>query len=340
MEITKSTTRIKISDIFITKERPERDGIEDLASSIETSGYLIHPPILYKDEQGRLLVAAGRRRIRAFEFLKREYIDAFVFDLQPTEVEIIRIEENLRRQELTPFERARHVREIYEIYRRLNIIPKKEKKGPGRPTKGISDAIEKAAKVVGRSQATVRRDLKVAEISKNASEMITGTKIEENQDLLLRIAQQPKETHLRIVSSLQSGLTFEESLRRLDRQELKGHDWPDDYNDIFIHLRKELFFLANKIRGEYNKNFNIIYKHQGKKHKNQIARTAERIKRIYQEMIAILELSIPQGPCPYCEFKGCEKCSFDGYADKELLVDAEKEGIEIKKYYFDTGKQK
>lgn len=323
---------VKLADIFITKEREEIDGIDGLADSIGKLGYFIHLPIVYKDEKGRILVAAGRRRLRAAEKLGWEFVDVDMRELTPVEVDIIRIEENLKRQELTEFQRAKNVREIFEIYRRT-FGAKKQTGKPGRPNEGKTEAMKKAAEKIGVSESTIKKQLKIANISKNAVDLIVGTKLEDNQDILYRIAQQPKESHLKLVHGLQNGLTFEETLRRLEKSELKGHDWPDDFNDTFTNHRKELLFLINKIKGELNKNYSILAKYKEKPRRNQIYRTAQRMKTLYEEIIAELTLALPFGPCPYCSFKGCENCLQDGYAIKDLLIAAQKEGIEIKVYF-------
>jgi len=324
--------KTKISDIYVTKEREEIDGIEPLAQSISQAGRLIEPVILYRDEKNRILVAAGRRRIRALEMLKWEYVDAIFCTQQ--EAELIRIDENLRRQELTAFQRAKSIRERVEILKRMGIGVGKNEGKRGRPPGGKTEAIKRAARDIGASVSTIKRELQIADISKNASEKIAGTKLENDKMMLVRIAQQPKEKHLRLVDAIQSGETFEEAMRKLESKELKGQEWPDDFNDIFIYNRRELFFLISKIKGELNRNYSILSKYKGKPHRNQIYQAAVKMREFYEEIIANLLLAIPTGPCPYCDFKGCEKCLFDGYAPKGLLITAEEEGIMVKKYYF------
>jgi ParB-like chromosome segregation protein Spo0J len=325
--------KVNIEDIFITKEEPDTNKIIPLiAASVKELGFFIHPPALYRDDKGRLLIAAGRKRVRAAQSLGWKTLDALVFDVQPLEADLMMIDENLRRNSLTDFQRAKLVRHRVEVLRRMHIgIGKTGKRG--RPSGGIVKAIERAAEEIGVSKSTIKRELKIADIATSATEEIIGTKLENDKTLLVRIAQQPKELHLRIVKGLKSNLTFEEVIRRLERQELKGKDWPDDQNSVFIHLRKEILMLAARLKGEVNRNYNILSKYKHDTKKQQAYKTAERLKELYNEMIGSILLSLPSGPCPYCEFVGCEKCSFDGWGTKDLLLKAQDEGIRVKTYF-------
>jgi hypothetical protein len=98
--------KMAITDIKIGERRREALGdIEALARSIERLG-LFHPPAV--DRDGNLV--HGERRVRAFQFLGRTEIEVRVFeDLTEAERREIELEENLRRKDLTPYERSKNL---------------------------------------------------------------------------------------------------------------------------------------------------------------------------------------------------------------------------------------
>src|SRR5581483_7401148 len=65
-------------------------------------------------------VLAGMHRVKAFRQLGRETIPAFVFDADDLLAELILIDENLCRKDLTPAERAAQVAKRKRIYEALH----------------------------------------------------------------------------------------------------------------------------------------------------------------------------------------------------------------------------
>lgn len=103
--------KMAISDMKIGDRRREELGdIEGLARSIERFG-LLHPPVV--DDHGHLV--AGLRRVRAHELLGLTEIEVRRFaDLTEAERREIELEENIRRKDLTPHERSKHVVQLAE----------------------------------------------------------------------------------------------------------------------------------------------------------------------------------------------------------------------------------
>jgi ParB/RepB/Spo0J family partition protein len=105
LEEVKTMEWIPIADIEIGERRREDLGdIAALAASIERYG-LLHPPVV---ERGRKALVAGWRRIKACQLLGWTHIEVRWYDdLTDAERQPIELEENVRRKDLTPAERAK-----------------------------------------------------------------------------------------------------------------------------------------------------------------------------------------------------------------------------------------
>jgi ParB/RepB/Spo0J family partition protein len=137
------------------KRRPidEATAIE-LARSIREDG-LLHP-ITVRPNEGRYWLIAGAHRLKAwYEILRRPTILAKVLDLDDNEAEIIEIEENLRRLDLTREQRDDHIRRFAELEKLRHADPLSDKGGRGR----VGLATHVAGKL-GMQKKTVQRALK------------------------------------------------------------------------------------------------------------------------------------------------------------------------------------
>lgn len=107
---------MRIADIEIGDRRREDMGdIEGLAASIRRYG-LLHPVVV---DSGNRLVA-GERRIRASQSLGLLEIEVRPFgELSGTERHEIELEENLRRKDLTPYERSRTLVQYVEAVKQV-----------------------------------------------------------------------------------------------------------------------------------------------------------------------------------------------------------------------------
>jgi len=97
--LTGSFRSYPISSITVTPERQRKEltGIEELANSIGRLG-LLHPIVISPDG----VLVAGERRLRAHEFLGLTHILVqFTTELPREELEVIELEENVKRKALT-----------------------------------------------------------------------------------------------------------------------------------------------------------------------------------------------------------------------------------------------
>jgi ParB family transcriptional regulator, chromosome partitioning protein len=104
----------KIIEVDLAKLRPNPDqprtttdpiSLEELASSIAKHG-LIQPIAVARDpeETEGFIIAAGERRYRAFQHLRKETIPAIITTGDPAEIALI---ENIQREDLHPLDEAR-----------------------------------------------------------------------------------------------------------------------------------------------------------------------------------------------------------------------------------------
>jgi ParB/RepB/Spo0J family partition protein len=109
-------TEVAISDIIIDSDnqvRLEFSGpidakvttIPELAADIEKNG-LIHPIEVRKDEEGKLHLTVGRRRIEAFLLLKRDRIEASVKEISAKDAILHTISENIQARNYSAKEEA------------------------------------------------------------------------------------------------------------------------------------------------------------------------------------------------------------------------------------------
>ena len=117
-ENNKNIKNINISLIDPNKEQPRKkfdtDALNELASSIKLHGVL--QPILVVERNGRYLIVAGERRWRASKIAGIKEIPCIVAEFTNTEIKEISIIENLQRQDLTPIEEAKAIKELIDEF--------------------------------------------------------------------------------------------------------------------------------------------------------------------------------------------------------------------------------
>ncbi len=124
---------IKIEDLIIPPNRQRRhfdeERIRDLSRSIATKG-LLHPIVVYTDDEGRSVLVAGERRLRAIQLLHKDKIlfscdgspvlseqapCIWLSDLDPLERREAELEENTIRDDLTLQEKAAAVAKLHRL---------------------------------------------------------------------------------------------------------------------------------------------------------------------------------------------------------------------------------
>ena len=149
--------RVEIPD----GRRPvDPDAVVRLKNSIAVVG-LQHPITVAKRDGGYRLLA-GAHRVTAFRELEMERISANIVELDDLHAELIELDENLARNELSPAERSAAVARRKAIYEILHPETKHGAIGRGRDLpKGAAKADRfsaATAAATGRSEPAVQLD--------------------------------------------------------------------------------------------------------------------------------------------------------------------------------------
>nr|WP_249808425.1 ParB N-terminal domain-containing protein [Bradyrhizobium sp. 87] len=165
-----------------------QEAVDVLAESMKRNG-LIHPVTLRKRAGRGYWVVAGAHRLAAAEKLGWREIACVILDkYSEDEATLIEIDENLTRSELSPAERARHIKRRKAIYEKAHPETKNGAtgKGRGKQLSQNEEAKERftadTARKTGKSEAAVQRDATRAKRVEVLSEII-NTSLDKGAEL-------------------------------------------------------------------------------------------------------------------------------------------------------------
>lgn len=219
-------SEIRISDLNTRKDLEagtEDSSLVDLANSIKEKG-LLNPVIVKRNKDDTYDLIVGQRRFLACQKLGWESIPAIIRDItDDTDGTMISLIENVHRADMSPIDKARAYKKIYEKYEDYN----------------------KVASETGVSVPTIRRYLKLLDLvpsiqnklstADGPAGVITLSKIagtftaEQQEDVLDKIGKFKQQTQLEIIR--RSGGDFSK-LEGLKHQALEG--------DFDVHLCRGL----------------------------------------------------------------------------------------------------
>lgn len=198
---------VSIADVRVTSvHRPvDMVKVRELAESIRQVG-LLHPITVTPDNG----LVAGQHRLEGCRLLGWTEIPAVVIDLDGPDVELARIDENLRRNDLTVLERGEHLARRCEI---LEAKGQRAKVGQGRPAKNgdtvtpFSPTTTAAlANDAGVSERTAQRCMQIARaVVPEARELIRHTPIADSTKDLLCLSRLPAERQPAVALLVQEG---------------------------------------------------------------------------------------------------------------------------------------
>jgi hypothetical protein len=163
------TRTLALSDIAVAKNRLRAlrdENVTALAQSMADQG-LLQPIVVRSNKDGGYDPIAGIHRLEAAKKLNWKVINCIVLDdINADQAELIEIDENLIRAELSPAERAIHIGKRKKLYEKLHPETKATKAGgPGRAKtrRQIGDDIAErftnnTAKKTSRPERTIQRD--------------------------------------------------------------------------------------------------------------------------------------------------------------------------------------
>lgn len=202
-------TRIALS--HVQRQSSARDintsAVSGIAASMKEIGQLTpifvraaNIPIKGVMEPGYLLIA-GNHRVEAARQLGWSEIDARVMGGESLEAELIEIDENLCRAELTASQRASAIKRRKQIWEALHpnsgnsfsTIPADEPRGRGRPPEFASET----AAAAGMTKQAINQHLARADALGDDLERITGTSLDKGVEMdALKAMPEPERKEL------------------------------------------------------------------------------------------------------------------------------------------------
>jgi ParB family chromosome partitioning protein len=194
----------------------DRAYVEMIAASISET--YLHQPIAVASVTGgsnRYVLVDGENRLEAFKLLGRTTIPARVRDLTEVERRKHEIHANLIRNELTALDRVRFVGELADIFTAENADARH---GGDRKSKqwreknqfanlaNWSSFSKEAARRTGLSTRSIDRTRELSnKLSREAVDLIRGSKLADNQAQLQALAAHDPEEQLRIAREIAEG---------------------------------------------------------------------------------------------------------------------------------------
>jgi len=200
--------RLRLQDVVVNDRKRSLDDakVRELAESISSLG-LLNPITISPDG----LLLAGRHRLEAVRLLGKKTIEARVIDLDKLRAEMVEIDENLVRNELTALERGEHLQRRRTIYQ--DIHPETVRPKGGRRPRNVAWPApfpEDAAATVGMRPRSIREDLQIAEgICQDARDILRPTPIADMKSQLLAVAKMPEDVQVRVARKMAAGETLE-----------------------------------------------------------------------------------------------------------------------------------
>ena len=210
----------KIADIEIPSKRRRSLNVKkvtELAESIKANG-LINPVTLHKTENGLTLIA-GLHRLEACKSLGFDRILCTIQEVSANQAELLEIDENLMRQELTVLEQADHIARREEILeamglrRQVGRYEKPEEHLPLlEPEKSNGEIIsplkttEDIADEIGLKPRSVQFRKQIAKnIDPEVKETLRDTEIANSTTQLVEVARMEPEKQKEFAEAVQSG---------------------------------------------------------------------------------------------------------------------------------------
>ena len=246
--------KVPIGQIFPNPYQPRKSfdeaALEELSASIAQYGVL-QPLLVSPTEDGRYLLIAGERRLRASRMAKLTEVPVIISDYTTQQIAEIALIENIQRHDLNPIEEAQGLRRLMQEFKLTQ---------------------EQTAEKVGRSRSAVTNILRLLNLPEQGQKQIINgvlTMGQAKQLLGLPKPEQMCEVAEAIIANGWSSRMTEEVVRKLkegkklkivrelieeeaknkDNKEKKPKREPTE-NDIFCHdfEQRLVEFLGTKVK--------------------------------------------------------------------------------------------
>ena len=172
--------QIPLSELHPFPDHPfqvrDDDAMQETAESIKTYGVLV-PALARPREDGGYELIAGHRRKHACELAGLTTMPVIVHDIDRDAATIIMVDSNLQRENILPSERAKAYKMKLDAIRRKAGRPAKSEKENLPQLAANFRADDEVAKDAGISGDTVRRYIRLTELSPELQQMVDEKKI-------------------------------------------------------------------------------------------------------------------------------------------------------------------
>lgn len=208
---------IKINDIVINnrKRKLNEDKVKELAESIKLIGQL-EPITITKDN----VLLAGLHRVEAVKLLGWESIEAKLFEGDAIAMELVEIDENLMRNNLSVLEQGEH------LARRQELIGFKQ--GDNRFTSDRGSIVlplkttAELAHNIGLSETSAQRRMQAARnIIPEVKDAIRNTEIANSTTQLLKLARLAPEEQIEVINYLDEEKPLSKAIQERKKQIIK-----------------------------------------------------------------------------------------------------------------------
>lgn len=196
--------RVIIENIHIggRHRQPDMGKVRDIAKSISEVGLMNPPAVVFRDgividgdELDNVPVLIyGRHRLLALQSLGEESVECVVHDVDDLHAELMEIDENLARAELSPAQEAAHILRRQAIWTEINqakqIVPIESKRADGKGHRPKEFAAE-LAEITGSSKVDINRKLRRARELGEDTAKIANTSLDSGveMDALIKLPE-------------------------------------------------------------------------------------------------------------------------------------------------------
>jgi ParB family chromosome partitioning protein len=262
LQSSKDLLEIEIDEIkpnpFQPRKAFDEEKIGELAKSIDESG-LIQPVVVFKKDN-QYYLAVGERRWRAFRYLKRKTIPAYVREYNKNELLVQGLVENVQREDLNAIEVAEGLSHLIKA-------------------SGLTQ--EKVAEKVGMKRVTLTNYLRLLHLPHPVKKAVAGEEISPGHARALLSLRSPEriiQGCRRIKSQSLSVRQAEKLVRELLKDEKKSRTKMDEERDPDVVRMEERLarYLSTKVNLQYSK---------GKGRVEIYFNQLEEFERIYQILL-------------------------------------------------------
>ncbi|MGE0289075.1 MAG: ParB/RepB/Spo0J family partition protein [Bradyrhizobium sp.] len=187
--------RISPSDVRIgARLRGAERDVTDLAESMASVGLLY--PIHVLRESGKYKLIAGLHRLKAAKQLKWSDIPAYIFEGSELQAELLQIDENLIRKDLSAAERSQHLARRKSIYEAMHPDTKTGgapgMAGGGKVAKNADSAsfVADTAKKTGVAARTIAEDVQIGtRLADDVMEKVKASPLADEKTALLELSR-------------------------------------------------------------------------------------------------------------------------------------------------------